>query len=70
MKVQVTYELTDDEMIAIGLDVNGLLKPCSRTGAKLWFEDNRHPTLVTKANKIRGMREELLKGIGIKVNGE
>ena len=63
MKVQVTYELTDDEMIAIGLDINGMLKPCTRVGAKVWFNENRHPLLVEKAVKIGAIREELTKDI-------
>lgn len=59
MKVQVTFDLTQDELIAIGLDVNQVMAPASRTGVKMWFADNPHPTLVQKGGAIRAIREDL-----------
>ena len=72
MKVQVTYELTVDERIAIGLDITGQLIPCTRAGAKLWFDQNPHGLLAEKAAKVGAARDELRGEIiaSLKSHGE
>ena len=63
MKVAYTFDLSLDERIAISVDVNGQLVPCTRAEAKAWLDDNPHTLLVQTATRVKQVREDLVEHV-------
>ena len=59
MKVRITYDLTEDEMIAINVAQTGQFSACSRETAITWLTDNTGSELVEITSVVRLKRNEI-----------
>ena len=72
MKVAVTFDLTDDELIALNLMDNGKMIPAKRIEARAAIEDIVEATLSAAVPVVREQRariqQEIQAALGVSAN--
>ncbi len=63
MKVQITVDLSDDELIGIGLIANGQFVKASRADAATWLSNTLAPALVAINRQVETTRKALVSAL-------
>ncbi len=67
MKVQITVDLSDDELIGIGLIANGQFVKANRADAATWLQNTLAPELVTINRRVENTRKDLVAALKFEV---
>ena len=69
MKVQVTFELTPDERIAIGVAQSGTFVPANREQAKKYLNEAAGLELRVLVDRVKQARKLIVKDIKESLDG-